>query len=501
MSRMQQKLSAALLLVVGMLLAAPAAASFHLWFMTQLYTNASGSVQFLELTALAPEQQFVSFHSLKVSGGGVNHTYDVTTNLPGDTSGRKFLFGTQSFAALGIVQPDYIVPDNFFPIGGGTVNWADVDPWTYQPLPTDGVLALNRDNTTTTNAPTNFGGQSGTVTAGAGAANNYQALWWRSPAGFESGWGVNIAHQGNILFATWFTYDSSNKGIWVVMSDGEKQSGAATDTYTGALFITTGPAFNAQPFDPNAGPQHAGRHGDLQLHRLEQRHLLLHPERRLAVEADHAPDLLVAHARLRVGRRAAPPAELRGPLVAVARGRRIGLGREPQHQGNILFATWFTYDSTGKGLWVVMSDGEKTGNNTYSGALYTTVGPAFNADPWDPKQVQATQVGTGTFTFSDANNGTFAYTLNGISQTKSITRQVFRHRATSAASGGTHETHRSPRILPAPRLAAGIRAERHRPRQHQLPGPVVEQPRRLPERLGHQHRAPGRHPLRHLVHL
>src|SRR6185503_13120896 len=113
MSRMQQKLSAALLLLAGALLSAPAAASFHLWFMNEVYSNASGSVQFLELTALAPEQQFVNFHSLKVSGGGVTHTFNLTSNLPGDTSGHRFLFGTQGFAALGIVQPDYIIPDNF----------------------------------------------------------------------------------------------------------------------------------------------------------------------------------------------------------------------------------------------------------------------------------------------------------------------------------------------------------------------------------------------------
>ena len=36
-----------------------------------------------------------------------------------------------------------------------------------------------------------------------------------------------------------------------------------------------------------------------------------------------------------------------------------------------------------------------------------------------------TQVGTGTFTFSGPDNGTFAYTVNGFSQTKAITRQAF----------------------------------------------------------------------------
>ena len=35
---------------------------------------------------------------------------------------------------------------------------------------------------------------------------NYQGLWWAAPAGSQSGWGLNIAHQGDVIFATWFTY-------------------------------------------------------------------------------------------------------------------------------------------------------------------------------------------------------------------------------------------------------------------------------------------------------
>src|SRR5262249_8515022 len=29
---------------------------------------------------------------------------------------------------------------------------------------------------------------------------SYEGLWWKSPAGSESGWGVSIEHQGDILF-------------------------------------------------------------------------------------------------------------------------------------------------------------------------------------------------------------------------------------------------------------------------------------------------------------
>src|SRR5215831_17185918 len=79
----------------------------------------------------------------------------------------------------------------------------------------------------------------------------------------------------------------------------------------------------------------------------------------------------------------------------------------------------------------------KTGPNTYSGTLYTTTGPPFYAVPFSPAQVMATAVGTGTLSFGDADNDTFAYTLNGISQNKAITRQVFGPLPSCATAIGT----------------------------------------------------------------
>lgn len=75
-------------------------------------------------------------------------------------------------------------------------------------------------------------------------ASNFQDLWW-NPS--ESGWGVNIAHQADTLFATWFIYDSSGKSTWVVMSDGAK---TAKNTYSGTVYRTTGSAFSAPIFNP-----------------------------------------------------------------------------------------------------------------------------------------------------------------------------------------------------------------------------------------------------------
>ena len=37
-------------------------------------------------------------------------------------------------------------------------------------------------------------------------------MWWAA-GGVESGWGINFAHQGDIIFATWFTYDFTGASL------------------------------------------------------------------------------------------------------------------------------------------------------------------------------------------------------------------------------------------------------------------------------------------------
>jgi hypothetical protein len=101
-----------------------------------------------------------------------------------------------------------------------------------------------------------------------------------------------------------------------------------------------------------------------------------------------------------------------------------GWGINFAHQGDTIVATWFTFGLDGKPLWLVVS-APKTADKVYSGKLFTGTGPAFNAVPFDPTKVISTEVGTATFTFTDGNSATFSYNVNGIAQTKQITREIF----------------------------------------------------------------------------
>ena len=77
------------------------------------------------------------------------------------------------------------------------------------------------------------------------AATNFQDMWWAAPAGVESGWGLNLAHQGDTIFATWFTYGADGNPLWLVFAAPK----AATNVYAGDVYTGTGPAFGTLPFD------------------------------------------------------------------------------------------------------------------------------------------------------------------------------------------------------------------------------------------------------------
>ena len=63
----------------------------------------------------------------------------------------------------------------------------------------------------------------------ASRANNYQDLWWNPN---ESGWGINISQQGDVMFATWFIYGAGNQPTWIYLSRADR-SGATGNTFSG----------------------------------------------------------------------------------------------------------------------------------------------------------------------------------------------------------------------------------------------------------------------------
>jgi len=96
-----------------------------------------------------------------------------------------------------------------------------------------------------------------------------------------------------------------------------------------------------------------------------------------------------------------------------------------QHVSNEVFAVWFTYGSNGMPTWYTLTEGTWTSPTVYAGKVYATTGPAASSPTFNQSSVVVRQAGTATLSFSDANNGGFTYTIDGVTGSKAITRQPY----------------------------------------------------------------------------
>jgi hypothetical protein len=102
-------------------------------------------------------------------------------------------------------------------------------------------------------ADTIYGRMGGARTSAFSRGDGWRTdLWWVPT---ESGWGINVIEQGEILFATIFTYDAQGRPRWYSASSlafaGRGPAVDSTGIYSGAVVESTGPYFGTS-FNPVA---------------------------------------------------------------------------------------------------------------------------------------------------------------------------------------------------------------------------------------------------------
>lgn len=154
--------------------ATPARANFHLWDVVEVYSNADGSIQYIELFTASAGQGVLDAHTLTSNSDGVQRTFTFDGNVTTPTANQRLLLATPGFSDLpGAVAPDYVLPCGPFfdpDATAVTLNFAGVDTLVFgaAQLPTDGTLALVDANpggapllSSVTNSPTNIHGSAG----------------------------------------------------------------------------------------------------------------------------------------------------------------------------------------------------------------------------------------------------------------------------------------------------------------------------------------------------
>jgi hypothetical protein len=106
-----------------------------------------------------------------------------------------------------------------------------------------------------------------------------------------------------------------------------------------------------------------------------------------------------------------------------------GWGVNVMQQDDTLFMTFFVYGSNNAPVWYVASavtyTGTSNGTLSYAGVLYQTAGPWFGGS-FNPNNVSARVVGTVNFNLVSVNSATLTYTVDGVSVSKSLTRQTWK---------------------------------------------------------------------------
>jgi hypothetical protein len=108
-----------------------------------------------------------------------------------------------------------------------------------------------------------------------------------------------------------------------------------------------------------------------------------------------------------------------------------GWGVTLTQQNQVLFVTLYVFQNNHQPKWFVgpatqYQGADANGMVTFSGPLFETTGSDLGG-AWNPGDRHPSQVGTITFTASQISVGTLAYTVNGVSVAKTITRQIWQY--------------------------------------------------------------------------
>jgi chitodextrinase len=383
---------------------------------TGLTATAVGTSQINLAWNASADNVAVTGYQVFSSGALLSSVSSPSTSVTGLSSGTTYSFTVTACDAAGNCSPQSAPASATTQAATATCSGAQPpnDQQTLAcPAGQTGLIAQSRGYSCvgTTWTPGAYQTVSNTCTnASTTPSTNYQDLWWAGAN--ESGWGLTITQHHDALFLAWYLYDSAGNPLWIVLPTGHWDT--AHTTYTGDLYIPTGSwfgSYDTRRFVANASVGTASvRFDSASTGTLTYTVRGVSGSKSISREpfgiANNAP--IANYADMWWGGTA-----------------ESGWGMVLTQQYRNVFLAWYTYDAAGQTMWFVSPGGSWISGNTYTGALYSTRGAPVLGVPYNPSSFVATQAGTMTLTFTDANTGTMTYTVDGITQTKPITRIPF----------------------------------------------------------------------------
>ena len=247
---------------------------------------------------------------------------------------------------------------------------------------------------------------------------NYSDLWWNQN---ESGWGMMLNHQGDIIFAPWYTYGSDGKARWYIVQATRQADGS----YSGPVAQTTGTPFNLINGAPSSKTTTTVGSATFRFTSNSAATIAytigtVSQSKAITRQQYTATDTTCTAQPAATSRTSSQNYQDLWWVPAES-----GWGVNLAHQGDILFAAWFTYATDGTAQWLFGSNVPRQTDGSYAGPLYRATGTPFSQINGQQSLLSASAIGNVSIRFSDGEHGVMTYTADGVTGTKNIVRQVF----------------------------------------------------------------------------
>jgi hypothetical protein len=254
------------------------------------------------------------------------------------------------------------------------------------------------------------------ITADSASLNRSYVYW--NPT--QPGWGLNLVHQGDQIFGTWYTYADDRQVRFLTI-----EATRETDhVFRGPVYQVSGIPFSqingTQAFVSTAEVGQAelrfASGGDL---------YLIHEIHGMNGGAALAPFVFDSGAPRCYGTTVS-----RDGLTNYSdlwwNPAEPGWGLTLAHQGDIIFLLWYTYDEEGRDQWISASQLVRQLDGSYEGVLQRPVsGVPIHQIDGPATEFPVPSVGTARLQFDSGTMGRFEYTTDGISRSKTISRFEF----------------------------------------------------------------------------
>jgi photosystem II stability/assembly factor-like uncharacterized protein len=413
------------------------------WRQVAIALPAGVVITSLVIDPATPSTIYAAYYDYLSLGGGVYKSSD---------SGETWTAAQDGLGGMGVgalaIDPSSTARI-YAATRAGVFMSSDAASWTpiNSGLPSLGVGALSIDRSGSfLRASTAAGLFEYQVSDAPGAAplSNFTGLWWKSPAGSESGWGIAVDHQGPIVFAAWLTYDHDRRPTWFVMPRAEvsplsdpNRAEPRENTYAGPLYkpratATQGPEVFPRPvtleqFGFGNGGFHFQPEGDSVFWYPRVNHEIDGPIEKSITPFQFSSAVTACVENGTVG----PSPNYQGFWWNSPAGSESGWGLYLAHQGDVIFAILLTYDFEGSPWWysIILRKGIE---GHYAGRIYWSSGPDYDEPAFNPANVGVYEAGAATLRFSDHNNGVFTAELFSLDfefyfplEAKNITRMIF----------------------------------------------------------------------------